>query len=302
MKLAIIGGNGLIGSTTAFLAAQKGMFEEIKIIGRRKNMLKSHAMDMEHALMPFSKTTVNAADYEDIHDCEVIFITAGAPEREVVSRIEYLKDNIKIVDEIADNINKYNKNGIILIATNPVDVFNYYLYKKLNRDKSKMLGFSANDSLRLRWALSKELNLEFDEISGYCIGEHGEGQVPLMSLVKYQGNLLSIDDEVRMKIKNKLINWFLEFQNLNSRRTSGWTSSVMATEILEAIACDSGKVIECSVILDGELGYSDVSIGMPVSIGKNGIKKIMEPILSKNEQIDLELAVKKIKRQINIIY
>ncbi|MFA9423494.1 MAG: malate dehydrogenase, partial [Sedimentibacter sp.] len=255
MKLAIIGGTGLIGSTTAFLTAQKGIFDEIKIIGRRKNLLKHHAMDMEHALMPFSKTIVTSSDYEDIGDCQVIFIAAGAPEREVVSRDEYLKDNIKVVDEVVENINKYNEDGIILTATNPIDVFNYYLYKKLNRDRMKMIGFSANDSLRLRWALAKKLNLDFDKIEAYCIGEHGQNQVPLMNLIKYEGNPLVVSNDMKTHIKSTLLDWFLEFQALNGKRTSGWTSSVTATEILEAIACDSGKIIECSVPLEGEFGY-----------------------------------------------
>ncbi len=302
MKLAIIGGNGLIGSTTAFLTAQKGIFDEIKLIGRKKNLSKHHAMDMEHALMPFSKTIVTSSDYQDIGDCQVVFIAAGAPEREVVSRDEYLKDNIKVVDEVAENINKYNRDGIIITATNPIDVFNYYLYKKLNHDRMKMIGFSANDSLRLRWALSKELKLEYDKIEAYCIGEHGEKQVPLMNLIKYEGNPLVVSNEMKLDIKSMILGWFLEFQGLNSKRTSGWTSSVMATEILEAIACDSGKIIVCSVPLEGELGYSNVSVGMPVRLGRSGVKKIIEPTLTKNEKNDLDLAVNKIKEQIKTIY
>ena len=301
MKLAIIGGNGAIGSTTAFLTAQKGIFDEIKILGRNKNLLKNHAMDMEHALMPFSKTIVTAAEYEDIGDCQVIFIAAGAPERKVVSRDEYLKDNVKIIDEIAGNIDKYNKDAIILTATNPIDVFNFYLYKKLGRSRMKMLGFSANDSLRLRWALSEKLGLDFHKIEAYCIGEHGEGQVPLLRMVKYEGCNLDVDDKMKTEIKERLINWFLEFQNLDSKRTSGWTSSVTASEVLEAIASDSGKIFGCSVPLEGELGYYNVSLGMMAKIGKNGVEEIIQPNLSEKEKNDLDRAVNKIKDQITYL-
>lgn len=301
MKLAVIGGSGLIGSTTAFLAAQKGIFNEITLIGRRQNMLLSHAMDMEHALLPFSETIVTAAEYESIGDCEVIFITAGAPEREVATRDEYMKDNIKIIDEIAENLDKYNKDGIILIATNPIDVFNYYLYKKLHRDRNKMLGFSANDSLRLKWAVSREFDLEYDKLEGYCIGEHGEGQVPLMNLIRYDGNPFAISEEKKRVIKDRLIDWFRDFQKLNSKRTSGWTSSAMAVEILEAIVTDSGKVIECSIPLKGELGYDNVSIGMPVSLGLQGVREIIVPKLTNDEKEALDAAVEKIKAQIRSI-
>ncbi|HYE81726.1 MAG TPA: hypothetical protein VEG39_06100 [Clostridia bacterium] len=301
MKLAVIGGNGLIGSTTAFLAAQKGLFDEIKLLGRRRNMLLSHVMDMEHAVLPFSKTKVMAADYEDIGDCEVILIAAGAPEREVVTRDEYLKDNLGIVDDIAEKLGKYNKDGIIITATNPIDVFNFYLYRKLHRDRARMLGFSANDSLRLKLAIADEFNLEYDKLEGYCIGEHGAEQVPLLNHIRYDGKPIVISDEKKAAVKNRLFNWFGEFQRLDSKRTSGWTSSVMVVEILEAIVSDSGRIIECSIPLEGELGYSDVSIGMPVSLGRYGAREIYVPELLENEKNSLESAVQKIKTQINSI-
>ncbi len=301
MKLAIIGGGGLLGSTTGFLSAQKGIFDEVKLLGRRSNILLHHAMDMEHALLPFSKTKVIAADYDSLEDCDIILMTASAPEREVVSRDEYLKDNIKVVDEIAEKINKYNKQAIIITATNPIDVFNYYLHKKLNRERTKMIGFASNDSLRLRWALSRELNLDFEKINAFCIGEHGEGQLPLLNYVKYDGNIIEVNDYIKSNMKKMLIDWFKEIQGLNAKRTSGWTSAVMLTDILEAIATDSGKVIECSVPLYGELGYTGLSLGMMVSLGREGIKEIIEPRLTAYEKEQLDDTVNKIKIQIESI-
>ncbi|MEL7648205.1 MAG: hypothetical protein AAGU76_08940 [Sedimentibacter sp.] len=298
MKLAIIGGSGAIGSTTAFLTAQKGIYEEIKLLGRKHNVLKHHAMDMEHAMMPFSGTKVTAAEYAGMGDCGVIFIAAGAPERKVETREEYLRDNIKVVDEIAENIRKYNEDALILTATNPIDVFNFYLYKKLGRDRMKMLGFSANDSLRLRWALAERFNLDFHKIEGCCLGEHGESQVPLFSSVKYEGIPIKVDDEIKYEIKSRLVNWFLEFQNLDAKRTSSWTSAVTASEVLEAIGLDSGKIIPCSVPLEGELGYENVSMGMMVSLGKDGVREIILPTLTEKEKSDLDLAADKIRNQI----
>jgi malate dehydrogenase len=298
LKLAIIGGNGAIGSTTAFLTAQKGIYDEIKLLGRKTNVLENHAMDMEHALMPFSKTVVTAAEYEDIIDCQVIFIAAGAPERKVVSREEYLRDNIKVVDEILEHSNNFNKDAVIVTATNPIDVFNFYLYKKLKKDRMKMLGFSANDSLRLRWALSEKFNLDFNKTEAYCIGEHGEDQVPLMNCVKYDGKKFNVDNETKTEVKKVLVDWFLKFQGLDAKRTSGWTSSVTASDVLEAIACNSGKIIQCSVPLEGELGLTDVSLGMMVKLGKEGAKEIIIPELNDTEKKSLYKAADKLKQQI----
>jgi malate dehydrogenase len=298
LKLAIIGGNGAIGSTTAFLTAQKGIYDEIKLLGRKNNVLEHHAMDMEHALMPFSNTVVTAAEYEDIVDCQVIFIAAGAPERKVVSREEYLRDNIRVMDEILEHSNNFNKDAVILTATNPIDVFSFYVYKKLKRDRMKMLGFSANDSLRLRWALSEKFNLDFHKTEAYCIGEHGEDQVPLMNCVKYDGKKFNVDNETKTEVKKVLVDWFLKFQGLDAKRTSGWTSSVTASEVLEAIACNSGKIIQCSVPLEGELGLTDVSLGMMVKLGNEGAKEIIVPELNDEEKGSLYKAADKIKQQI----
>ena len=100
MKLAIIGASGLLGSTTAFLAGKLNILEEIILISRNKNLLRHHIMDMEHALLPYSKTKVIEGEYEDIKGCDIILITVGAPERKVETRDEYLRDNVVIMKSV----------------------------------------------------------------------------------------------------------------------------------------------------------------------------------------------------------
>jgi len=301
LKLAIIGATGLLGSTTAFLAGRLNLLEEIKLIARNKNLLTNHILDMEHAILPFSKTKITAGEYSDLSDCNIIVITASAPERKVETRDEYLKDNLYVMESICKEIKPYYNDSIIITATNPIDVFNYYVWKTLGCNKNKALGFSANDSLRIKWAVSKVTGKPFEELTGFCIGEHGDGQIPLTKQILWNNEPLNISSEEEEKISNELKTWFGRFQSLNAGRTSGWTSATMLTEMIESIALDSNKTIECSIPLDGELGYNNVSIGLPVKLGKNGVKELDMPVLTEKQSSTLDEVVDKIQSQINII-
>jgi len=301
LKLAIIGATGLLGSTTAFLAAKLNVLDEIKLIARNQNLLMNHILDMEHALMPFSKTKVTAGDYSDLSDCDIILITASAPERQVETRDEYLKDNLYVMQSICKEIKPYYNDSIIITATNPIDVFNYYIWKTLDCDKNKALGFSSNDSLRIRWAVSKVTGKPFEELTGFCIGEHGVGQIPLTKQILWNNEPLHLSNEEEEKITKEVKTWFGKFQSLNVGRTSGWTSAVMLTEMIESIVLDLNKTIECSIALNGELGYNNVSIGLPVKLGRNGVTCIDVPNLNEAQSSILKEVVNKIQTQINQI-
>jgi malate dehydrogenase len=301
LKLAIIGATGLLGSTTAFTVGRLNILDEIKLISRNKNLLKHHIMDMEHALLPNSKTKVTEGEYRDLSDCDIILITAGAPERKVETRDEYLKDNLIVMESLIEKIKPYYNGAIIIIATNPIDVFNYYVWEKLDCDKSKTLGFSSNDSLRLKWAVSRITGKPYDELTGFCIGEHGVGQIPLMEQIKWKDEPLNLSLEERTKIQEELSTWFGKIQSLDCGRTSGWTSAVTLTEMIESIVLDLNKTIECSIVLDGEFGFKNVSIGVPVKLGENGISDIDMPSLSESQFIAFEGIIRKIQEQIKSI-
>ena len=216
MKLAVIGGYGLLGSTAAFYAGVKGLFDEIYLIGRKQNLLMSHVMDMDQALSPMSHTRVYAGDYKDLKHCDVILFTASMPERAVDNRNEYLSMNLGLVNEIADQIGSNCTHKIILCATNPIDIFNYALYKKLGWPREKFLGFGYNDTLRLRWALSDTLQKPYAGFEAYVLGEHGDLQVPVFSQISYHGEKLALGEAERSEIAARIANYFRAFQKLDA--------------------------------------------------------------------------------------
>lgn len=295
MKLGIVGGAGLLGATTAFVAGINDFLDEIKLLDVKENMVMSHVMDMGQALLPISKTKVSKADYEDLAYCDIVLVTASLPERKVANRNEFLKDNLGLVIPICEKLRHICKDGCVLInATNPVDVFTYVYWKLLGWDRHRVLGFCANDTLRLRWATEKVTGKDFRKLDALCVGEHGDGQVRLFDQMTYEGKPLLLTQEERTQIEAATAQWFTNYQNLESGRTSGWTSGVMLASMIEAIATDSGAVMPCSLPLDGELGYSHVSMGMRCIIGAGGVKEILDPQLTPEQKQQLDATAEKI--------
>ena len=298
MKLGVVGGAGLLGSTSAFLAGMKGYLEEIKLLDVKENLVKNHVLDMGQALYSVSDTKVSYADYKDLSDCGIILITASLPERKVANRLEYLWDNMKIIQPVCENIKANCPETVIINATNPVDIFNYVIWKTLGWDRKKIIGFNGNDTYRLKWASSKVTGKNFADIDGFAIGEHGNGQINLYDKMTFKGEPLALSEKEIGEVENMTANFFSEFNALNSGRTSGWTSAVNIENLIEAVATNSGRVLECSSVLDGEYGLSGVSLGVPVSIGAEGMTEYKLPELTEAQKERLTAVSDALKKTI----
>lgn len=298
MKLGVVGGAGLLGSTSAFLAGMKGYLEEIKLLDVKENLVKNHVLDMGQALYSVSDTKVSYADYKDLSDCGIILITASLPERKVANRLEYLWDNMKIIQPVCENIKANCPETVIINATNPVDIFNYVIWKTLGWDRKKIIGFNGNDTYRLKWASSKVTGKKFADIDGFAIGEHGNGQINLYDKMTFKGEPLALSEKEIGEVENMTANFFSEFNALNSGRTSGWTSAINIENLIEAVATNSGRVLECSSVLDGEYGLSGVSLGVPVSIGAEGMMEYRLPELTESQKERLTAVSDALKKTI----
>ncbi|GFI61827.1 L-lactate dehydrogenase [Clostridiales bacterium] len=288
MKMAVIGGAGLLGSTSAFLAGMKGYLEEIKLIDIKENLVKNHVLDMGQAVYGSSKTKISYGEYEDLSDCGIILLTASMPERKVADRMEYLWDNMKLILPICEKIKANCKEAVLINATNPVDIFNYIIWKKLGWKREKVLGFNGNDTYRLKWAVSSVTGKEFSKINGFSIGEHGNGQINLYDKMTYLNKPLNLSEVEIKQVEDITSNFFVKFSALDCGRTSGWCSAVNIEELIEAVATNSGKVLECSSVLDGEYGLSGISLGMPVVVGNSGIKGYTDLELTAEQKDRLE--------------
>ena len=299
MKLGIVGGAGLLGSTTAFVLGMRDVVDEIKLVDLNDNAAKNQAMDMGQAILPFSKTKITAAHYEDLGDCEVILVTANMSTRQVTDRSERLKDNMGLLGPITKEIKTYCKQDpIVIICTNPVDVFTYVGWKLMGSATSKVIGFSSNDTMRLKWAISEVKGVDYRSLDCVCIGEHGDSQVRLMDQVTCDGKPMSFTEEETAQIIKLTGDWFKEFSGLNIKRSTGWTSGVNLAEMIEAIVTDSKKLLPCSAVFSGEFGYTDVACGALCRLGKGGVEEITLP-LNDQQKAEMDAATAKIKEQIS---
>jgi malate dehydrogenase len=293
VKVGIIGGAGTLGSSIAFYLATKNIVKEIVLLDVKENMLKAHVMDMEQAISALNPTTISAGDWEAFQDCQIMVMAASVPERNAPSRVEYLADNLKIVQSVAGHMTRYCPNALIINATNPVDVFNYILWVLTGMPARQFIGFSHNDSLRFRWAIGQVLATPVTDVEAMVIGEHGEAQVPLFSRVTVKGKGVELNPVQKIKVNNLIKSWFTNYVSLNSGRSSGWTSAVTISQIIGMIGSGSKEVLACSAILDGQYDLAGVSIGVAVVLGRNGIAQVVELPLSQEEIIGLQAAAKK---------
>lgn len=295
MKISIIGAAGSVGAPAAFYLASQGLADEIVMIGGKKqNVLIQHAMDISTAVSSLD-VLVRAGVYEDMAGSDIVINAAGVPQGVIADRMEMLPKNIPLIRDIALHINTYCPEAVVITATNPVDPLNYASYLTGTMDRRKFIGYSINDSFRFREMLAAELKVKVSRVDGLVIGEHGSTQVLLFSAAKVDNQPVSLDEKAKKRIRSEVPNILKRYEELKSGRTAGWTCAIGLAKIVRAIAVEDGSVLPCSVVLDGEYDQRDMSMSVPVVLGKTGVQNILEYDLAADEQEDLKVTVDTLK-------
>jgi malate dehydrogenase len=291
VKLGIIGAAGTLGSCAAFAIATQGLVDELVLVDLNTKLLKSHQMDLETAATPIKKMTIRTGSAEDLSGCQVVVQTAGAPWRQISARVELLEDNLPIILETAELLKRYCPDAVVITATNPVDPLNYALYHATGMDRKQLIGYTLNDSIRLRMLTAVALGVDSTDVEGTVVGEHGEHQVLLFSSVRVKGESVIFSEDVKEQIRAEIPKILHAYESLGTGRTSGWTSAVGLADMVRAIVEDTGQIFPCSVILAGEYGQEEISISVPVCLGRGGVKEIPIIDMSAAEKAGFEEAV-----------
>ncbi len=295
MKVGIIGGAGTLGSNIAFYTALKNLADEIVLVDIKENVAKAIAMDMGQAISEINETEISSGSWDALRGCGIVVNTASMPERSVKSRLEYLENNLSIIKNVAEQIKKYCPKAIVINATNPIDIFNYILHKLTGMPAKQFIGFSGNDTIRLKWAVAKVKGVSTYDVDALVLGEHGDEQVPLFSNIKAKGMPVELTPDEKAMADEMIRNWFLSYQSLDSGRTTGFTSAIGVVRLIEAIVRNTGEILPGSAILTGQYGISDVSVGVPITLGPDGIEMINELQLAQEEIDALKAASEKIR-------
>ena len=288
-KVTVVGA-GNVGATCANVLAFNEVADEIVMLDVKEGISEGKAMDVMQTaqLLGFDSTLVGCTnDYSKTANSDVVVITSGVPRKPGMTREELIGVNADIVKSVCENVLKYSPNAILVIVSNPMDTMTYLALKSFNLPKNKVIGMGgALDSSRFKYFLTEALGCNATDIEATVIGGHGDTtMIPLARIANYRGipvsKLLSAEklDEV---VKSTMVGGATLTKLLG---TSAWYApGAGASLVVESIIKNQKKMIPCSVMLEGEYGQSDLCIGVPVVLGKNGIEKIVEMELTADEK------------------
>jgi len=301
MSKAAIIGTGSLGSCISYEVANRGIVDELVLIDIYRELAEGNAEDIEQALAFRNNTRVYAGDYEDAKSSDLVVVTAGKPRTpEMKSRMELLQVNKAIITDVASKLREVNGDFIVLTLTNPVDLMNYLTWKNTGFERRRILGSACQlDSSRFRVALSKRYGIQVTDIEAYTIGEHGENQVPVFSRVKFKGETKRFTEKERKEIENEIRESALRV--ISKKGATIFAPANNTADVIQGILMDEKRLAVCSAVLDGEYGLKDVSIGVPVVLGKRGSEKIVKWQLDEREKKAFYRAGDKIKESIDLV-
>ena len=288
MKVTVVGA-GAVGATCADNIARKELAEELVLLDIKEGFAEGKAQDMMQtaALLGFDTKIVGSTnDYTKTANSDVVVITSGMPRKPGMTREELIGTNAKIVEEVTRNILQHSPNAIIVVISNPMDTMTYLALKSTGLPKNRIIGMGgALDSSRFEYQLSQKLNCSPSDLNAIVIGGHGDTtMIPLINHATWNSIPVTkfLSQEEQEDVVSKTMVGGATLTKLIG--TSAWYAPGAAgAAVVEAIVRDEKKLITCCVMLEGEYGQSDICIGVPVVLGKNGIEKVIEMDLSDEE-------------------
>ncbi len=295
-------GSGKVGGDAALFSALKQLDDQILLLDVAKGLPQGEAMDINHMLSEqgIDVEVKGSNDFTDMKGSNIVVVVAGSGRKPGMTRMDLLKINASVVKSVVENIKKYADNSIIIPVTNPLDPMAYITYKFSGFDRSRVFGMGGMlDLSRFKQFIHEATGHSRDSIRALVIGEHGENMLPLPRFSSISGIPLSsflpkekLDELIQntKQVAGKVI----ELKGATVHAPGNAISS-----IVESIVRDRKQVIPVATYLDGEYGHSDVTIGVPAEIGKNGVEKIIELDLNDEETQVFAKGVESVKSAIS---
>lgn len=288
-KVTVVGA-GNVGATCANVLVTSQIADEVVLLDIKEGVSEGKAMDiMQTANILGLETRLTGVtnDYEKTNNSDVVVITSGIPRKPGMTREELIGVNAGIVKSVCENVLKHSPNAVIVCVSNPMDTMTYLIHKTSGLPKNRIIGMGgALDSARFKYFLSIALGANPKEVEGIVIGGHGDTtMIPLTRYAAYRGLPASefISEEQLATVAADTMVGGATLTKLLG--TSAWYAPGAASaQVVAAVLHDQKKLISCSALLDGEYGESDLCIGVPCILGKNGIEKIVEFQLNDEEK------------------
>ena len=295
-------GAGKVGGDAALFSALKQLDDQILLLDIAEGLPQGEAMDINHMLSEqgIDVEIKGSNNYEDMRGSNIVVVVAGAGRKPGMTRMDLLKINAGVVKDVVGNIKKYADDSLIIPVTNPLDPMAYITFKTSGFERNRVFGMGGMlDLSRFKQFIHEATNSPRKEIDALVIGEHGENMLPLTRLAKIDGK--SLPDILSQE---KLNNIFTSTKNVAAevRKLKGATVHAPGNAIsamIDNVVNSKKQVMPVSTYLDGEYGHSDVSIGVPAVLGKNGVEEIIQLELNDSEKDWFEKGVKSVKDAIS---
>lgn len=289
MKVTIVGA-GNVGATCADVISYRGIASEVVLLDIKEGFAEGKALDIMQCATDtgFNTRVIGVTnDYSRTANSDVVVVTSGIPRKPGMTREELIGINAGIVKSVVENILKYSPETIIVMVSNPMDTMTYLALKSTGLPKNRIIGMGGIlDSSRFRTYLSLALDKPANDVSGMVIGGHGDTtMIPLTRLASYNGIPVSqfLSEEVLQKVAADTMVGGATLTGLLG--TSAWYAPGASVAFLvDSILNDQKRMIACSVYVEGEYGQSDICIGVPCIIGKNGVEEILNIKLDDKEK------------------
>jgi malate dehydrogenase len=295
MKITVVGAGGNVGSAAALTLAQRDFANEVVLVDiERKDGDKTFYPSEGRALDQWQTAPIHGFDtrvkgtvnYADTANSDICIITAGIPRKPGMSRDDLLSINANIVKTVTENLVKHSPDTIIIVVSNPLDVMTYVAWKASGLPSEKVMGMAGIlDTARYRAFLAEELNVSPKDIQALILGGHGDTMVPLPRYTTVSGI------PVTQLIEKDKLDAIIERTKVGGGElvglmgTSAWFApGAAAAQMAEAIALDQNRIFPCAAWLTGQFGVNELYSGVPVKLGKGGIKEIIEIELNADEQ------------------
>ncbi|MDF2945700.1 MAG: ldh [Bacillales bacterium] len=288
----VLVGTGYVGASYAFAMLNQGLAEELVLVDLNKDKAEGDAMDLCHGL-PFVSTPTKIwfGDYSDCKDADIVVITAGANQKPGETRLDLVEKNTNIFKGIVSEVMKSGFDGIFMVATNPVDILTYATWKFSGLPKHRIIGSGTIlDTARFRFLLSDYFSIDPRNVHAYIIGEHGDTELPVWSNANIGLKHISeFIEENENYAHEDLENIFVNvrdaaYQIINKKGATYYGIAMGLARLTKAILNNENSILTISAHLDGQYGESDVYIGVPAVINRDGIREIIELEISEDEK------------------
>jgi len=301
-KVGVIG-MGQVGSSLAYALVQRGIATELVLVDANAEKAVGEMMDLTHGLSFTQPMKITAGSYEEVAGARVVVITAGASQKPGETRLDLLARNAGIFRSIIPRVVECNPSGMILVATNPVDILTYISLKESGLPPARVIGSGTIlDTSRFRFLLGQYYEVDPRSVHAYIVGEHGDSEIPLWSMANIGG--VRLQEFAPLKNKhynqeemNELFRTVRDaaYEIIRRKGATSYAIGLGLLSIVEAILGDFRSVLSLSTLMTGQYGVRDICLSLPSVVGANGVEEVLTIPMSPEEEKGFRGSAEKLK-------